>query len=425
MVPTAEQNELLEEALWGHNYNMEGFADGQNVLNEEHGTDVFREEYETKGAFASLAFFNLLDPLTKLHETVEAEGQASFEGVSLRLTTKPERKSIFPKTSEKLFSFDIFPDDADQNVPAYRIAYYMETLKSNVLVYSAEIERVNPKMPNEERPETVGKGSFIENQKKEDVIRYSCRSGGQFVVFSEFVKVMNMLKPVLNGHVIRTDVIEDISTSNGGAVDVVNADGGLPGELSLYTVDRIRTEIGKEAMPWLASNFDKVYAGLAARDLTWNNKMLVYNDLDDHVFIIPTSNPLQRSIFHENVSLNSDFSAHIILTQTNDEGQNTEIKIYPVDRYVDFLPEIIDGIGNGSIDREPMIQFDLTTKTFIHFSDECPDLLDMAVFSSTCDLEQINDGEADKKKRLKTDFQRYYEEPECDLDDEEISAPSM
>jgi len=413
-----KQKELVDEALWGHNYNMEGFSDGKNHFDEEYGTDVFNEEYETKGAFASLAFFNLLDPLTKLHETVKAVGQVSFEGVTLRLTTKPERKSIFPKTSEKLFSFDIFPDDGDQNIPAYRISYDMDTSRSNLLQYSAEIERVDPTKPNEEHPATVGKGSFMENQKKTDAIRYFCRSGGRFIVFSEFVKVMKLLEPVLYGHVIRTDVIEDISISNVGAVDLVNADGGLPRELSLYTINRIRTEIGKEAMPWLASNFDKVYAGLETRDLTWNRKMLVYNDLDDHVFIVPTSKPLQGAIFHENIALCTDFSAHIIVTQKNEEGQNTEIKIYPIDRKVDFLPTIIEGIGNGSIDREPMIHFDLTSKRFIHFSDECPDLLDMAVFSSTCDLKQINEGEADKKKRQKKEFQRYYEEPDCDLDDD-------
>ncbi|WP_315921460.1 hypothetical protein [Mesorhizobium sp. SP-1A] len=427
MILTAEQNELVKDALWGHRYTMEQFEKGENPLDDEFGSHVFHDQYDTQGSFASLSFFNLMDPLTALHEKAKAEGHVVIGGTTLKVTTALERKSIYQKKSESLFSLDIYPDVGLDDVPAYRITYEIEALKPGVSDYSAKLYRIDPNNPDDDLPERVGNGSFIEHSKEGKEVRYSFRSPGRYIVFSEFAVVMNLLRPALEGYERRTDDMSFGMISNSGALDVLNADGGLPGPLTLYTLNLARTELSEKVLPWLADKSDKVYAALKERGMIWGEKMMLYNDLDDHVFVVPTSNPSQQAHLHENTSLISDYSAHIILTRKNEAGQNTDIKIYPIDRYKDFLPKIMEAINNDTFDRQPMIHFDLTTNSFIHFSDECPDLLDMAAFSSTCDLKQINEGKIDKLENQSTDFDRYHEEPEDEMNDdlEEDDTPAI
>ena len=427
MILTAEQNELVKDALWGHNYTMEQFKKGENPLDDEFGSHVFHDQYDTQGSFVSLSFFNLMDPLIALHEKAKADGHVVIGGTTLKVTTAPERKSIYQKKSESLFSLDIYPDGGIDDVPAYRITYEIEALKPGVTNYSAKLYRIDPSNPDDDLPERVGNGSFIQHSKEGKEVRYSFRSPGRFIVFSEFAAVMNLLRPALEGYERRTDDMSFGMISNSGALNVLNADGGLPGPLTHYTLNLARTELSEKVLPWLADNSDKVYAGLKERGMIWDEKMMLYNDLDEHVFVIPTSNPRQEAHFHENTSLISDFSAHIVLTTKGDDGKNSDIKIYPIHRYKDFLPKIVEAINNDTVDRQPMIHFDLTTNSFIHFSDECPDLLDMAAFSSTCDLKQINEGEIDKLENQSTEFDRYHEEPEDEMNDdlEEDDTPAI
>lgn len=419
MIPTTEQKKLINKALWGHNYTMEQFNNGEYQSDDRIGTVVFQDQYETKGSFASLSFFNLFATLSTLHKKAEAEGSAVLDnGVLLKVTTPPEHKSIYPTEPKTLFSLDIHTDGGLENAPSYRIECEVDASNPEKIDYSADLYRIDPNKPEDEFPTHLGHGSFIELRKKGEKVRILFREAGRSIVFSEFTAVMDLLRPSLEGHELRTESANIGTMQNFGALEVLHADGGLPGPLTLHTLDHMRTQLSEKVLPWLAEKSDKVYAALKDRGMVWGKKMFRYND-DDNVFVVPTSNPSQQAHFHENVSICSDYSAHIILTRKNEAGQNTDIKIYPVHRYLDFLPNIVDAIENSASAVSPMIHFDLTTNSFVHYSDECPDLLELALFSNNCDLEIINEGGIDKKENSSTNFDRYYEKPEDDMDDDE------
>jgi hypothetical protein len=76
-----------------------------------------------------------------------------------------------------------------------------------------------------------------------------------------------------------------------------------------------------------------------------------------------------------------------------------------------------------------MIHFDLATNSMAYFSDECPDLLDMAVFGNNCDLDIIDEGEIDNQANHSTDFDRYFGKYDDDFDEDDeqddILAPAI
>lgn len=416
---TPEDKLLVEEALWGHNFTMERINNGEYLADDRISTIAFDDESELKGGFASISICNLLEPLSALHKKADADGLVTLEnGVTLKISKLTERKSIYPTEYETLLSLDIYLNEENESTPSYRIKYDVNASKSGSMEYLANLYRLDPNKPDDEYPTILGQGSFIEVTKKKDEVRLLFRDAGRTIVYSEFAAVMNMLRPALHGYELRSNSTNIGLLKNYAAVDVLNTDGGLPGPLSAYTLNIMQTELANKLLPLIADKADKVYSSLKNRGMIWNQSMLCYHDRD-HVFIIPTSNTHQQAYFHENVSLCSEYSAHIILTTKNDAGENTDITIYPVDRSKDFLPDFVKSIEEGTLDASNMIHFDLSSNSFVHFSDECPDLLDMVCFANNCDLDILDQGKIDEKDNHDTDFGRYYGRYEDDFDEDD------
>jgi hypothetical protein len=430
MTPNSEQKKLIDDALWGHNFTMEQINNGEYLTDDRISTIAFDDERELKGGFASMSICNLLEPLSALHKKAETDGLVTLEnGVTLKISKLTERKSIYPTAYEPLLSLDIYLNEENESTPSYRIKYEVNASKPGSMDYLANLYRLDPNKPDDEYPTILGQGSFIEVTKKKDEVRLLFRDAGRSVVYSEFAAVMNLLRPALRGYDLRSENTNIGLLKNFDSVDVLNADGGLPGPLSAYTLEHMQKAVARKILPLLANKSDKVYKALNDRDMTWGKKLLRYNDHDDHVFIIPTLTPLQRAYYHENVALCSNYSAHIIMTSINDDGLNTDIKIYAIDRGRDFLPDIVQSIENDDGEFSPMIHFDLATNSMAYFSDECPDLLDMAVFGNNCDLDIIDEGEVDNQANHSTDFDRYFGKYDDDFDEDDeqddILAPAI
>ncbi|WP_315921454.1 hypothetical protein [Mesorhizobium sp. SP-1A] len=426
---TEDHNKLVAEALREHKKLMSRFAKDEDILADRYGVEeVFRPQYETVGSFTALSFFNLLGPLSDLTKKAELEGQVVVGDTILKVSERPERKNIYNSGERELFSLDIYPADGHESVPAYQITYMIEGPSDNITEYNAHIYRIDPEKPNDEYPERIAFGALFEDRKKgKENIRMSYRPDGRFDCFSEFVSVMDMLRPALDGYQLRSDAEIGWRHTNSGVPLVLKEDGGLAGPLAVHTIEIARNELLSKLLPWLAEKADRVHSALNERGMVWNEKMLTYNNWNQQVFTVPTSNPLQQAHYHENISLVTDFSAHIILTDKDETGKTIGVEVYPIHRYKDFLPDVIEAIRNGTFDREPSIKFDVGTNTLVRFSDACPDLLHMAMLYSYDDIGMIDDQRIDDPQFHDDDFSRYFErdeEEDWDEDLEEENAPT-
>ena len=433
MKTTEDQNKLVAEALREHKDLMRRFAKNEGILADRYGvSEVFRPHYEPVGSFTALSFFNLLGPLSDLTKKAELEGPVVVGDTVFKVSERPERKNIYNSGERELFSLDIYPAGGQEAVPAYQITYNIEGSSDNITEYHAHIYRIDPEKPNDEFPERIAFGALFEDREKgERNIRMSYRPHGRDDCFSEFVSVMDMLRPALDGYQLRSDAEMGWRHTNSGVPLVLKEDGGLAGPLAVHTMEVARNELFSKLLPWLAEKADRIHSALNERGMVWNEKMLTYNNWNQQVFTVPTSNPLQQAHYHENISLVTDFSAHIILTDKDETGKTIGVEVYPIHRYKDFLPDVIEAIRNGTFDREPSIKFDSSTNTLVRFSDECPDLLHMAMLYSYDDIGMIDEQKIDDPQFHDDDFNRYFERNEEedwdeDLEDEDApTAPSM
>jgi hypothetical protein len=129
-------------------------------------------------------------------------------------------------------------------------------------------------------------------------------------------------------------------------------DGGVCGQATLAFAREAQAQIAETVMTWAAVAMPEVNDAMERRGLTWQRSYLNYNDLDNNAFAIPVpddgrGNP-RFALFHENISLISDYSAYIAIGTRHDRGLLGNIDLIGLDRSRDDAFAACAAVNSGA-----------------------------------------------------------------------------
>lgn len=398
---TKGQKEILDDALWSHQYSMDEIRNDPSELDNGY-CSAFDPSNKLAGEIASVSLFNLMNPLIE-QLTASGDDKSFVVGTTTIKSTRPKREK-----GPHLATFGIYPEGHSEDYPKYVLDYQVENEEPNKRKLVSYLLRPDVDDPDEYE-DFICKGIMMERRKR-DGLRRSYGDAGRFAIPSEMTYVFNLLKPVLEGESLLSVADNEEQFINGDAIDLVNVDGGIAGDLSNFAISLCRNELLHAYAPAIAARAKVNQQALVDSGKFWNQSKMSDERGIHYAFALPSSDPKRQAYVHEDISLISDFTTQVVVVDSNDIGEVETLSIFAINRFKKGVVGIANGLLRGEIDRTPDIQYDLKNKQIMTYSDACSDLLIMANSQTVYEMELIADGRHKEKSDDNDDFECYYPE---------------
>jgi hypothetical protein len=288
--------------------------------------------------------------------------------------------------------------------------------KEKFLITEVQLLRIDPARPDYEYPERIASGTVLQRRDDGKISGHGFLSLRQV---PEFVKAMDFFRPLMPA-VSKPDParkIGDIVLEDADKMRI--DDGGLCGPATLAFAREAQASIAGIMMKWAAVAMPEVNDAMERRGFTWGKSYLNYNDLDNNAFAIPMPddnmcNP-RFALFHENISLISEYSAYVAIGTRGEHGILSNIELIGLDRSKDDTFEICATVNAGDFEGRgtPIANFNHESGYLgIPGGVDEIGLLDSFCFYLSCDHEMVAEGQMDigryrEDARICHDFERF------------------
>lgn len=128
---------------------------------------------------------------------------------------------------------------------------------------------------------------------------------------------------------------------------MIELDGNLPGRLTRMAADRIRSYGTKVIATYIGNMLPAIVEGAISRGITWGESYLLYNDHDNKVTAIPSTLPNRVALFHQNISMISDYNTFVIWADLDENRKAERVSITALFPHDKLLIDCVTAIQNG------------------------------------------------------------------------------
>ena len=357
------------------------------------------------------------------------DGTASVGSLTVRIAQPlPGRRGEEPRLALLVLG--------DGGTPSFRLEWRSEAdgslspgewEKTDITLFA-----VDPQHPDYDYPERIASGSIMANSEKYPGPP-ECMGHCTLSEFGHFVDAMDALRPALevtpaaDGKEYTEQQVFRASLRGMDYAELLQADGGIAGGLCRQAAAVIQREVAGKVMGWARKALPEVAAEHRRRGYVWGKKYLEYNDLDDSTFEIPVADGRSVAVYHQNISLISDFFGYVAQADLDGAGGVAAISVTAVNRNSDRVRQIAESVAAGTPWKGPTIRHDFTTgtTTFAEAIDST-DILGTFAFYLKVDHEMVcggmRDGDRKDSAADLTDFSSFERDDEFD-EEGDLPAP--
>lgn len=221
--------------------------------------------------------------------------------------------------------------------------------RNGMRMNEVQLFQIDPGRPDYEYTERIASGNLMRHRNDD---RLHCGGFLSLRNVPRFVEAMDFLRPLMP-LVAKPDHARKIGDAFLEDADAMRVeDGGLCGQTTLAFAREAQAQIAETVMTWAAVAMPEVNDAMERRGLTWQKSYVNYNDLDNNAFAIPVPDDGQGNprfaLFHENISLISEYGAYIAIGTRHDRRFLGNIELIGLDRSRDDAFAACAAVNSGA-----------------------------------------------------------------------------
>lgn len=204
------------------------------------------------------------------------------------------------------------------------------------------------------------------------IVGATCAPGQESGLFA-FLDRIRPLVPTMPGALARETL--PITARYGDEIELVEADGGLPGAICREVVLGMYRMMAQSVLIDAAAALPTVTRIQAENGYVWGEKFLTYEDFDRRACSVPVDGHV--AAFYVDIDVCSHLNAFLVAAKVDPEGLATEVMVWGVSRDSDDAYVFVESARTGGVGslRQPNLRLDLRTGALTMKEASDPDTL--------------------------------------------------